>query len=256
MSATCCDVCRSDDGRICRISQELLVPRLPHPGCPKGLCKCRWDLTARDRAILRSTNGVLRGRTSPASRRDPNRRSDGTRQPAERTTQGPGSAQERRPRLAPAGRAAPARRQAPPVTPRRGQQRAAAGSCGRPPPRRAPQRWAAACPAPHRWARDLRRSHGDAPTIRPSTRPRHSCPGYAACAIGGSIRSPATRDPVTRPGRATGRSRWRAWLRPTPLIARNGSFRARADPHRLRFDRRIASVAGPVAVENRRTISP
>ena len=53
VSATCCDVCRADDGRICRISHELLVPRLPHLGCPKGLCKCRWDLTARDRTILR-----------------------------------------------------------------------------------------------------------------------------------------------------------------------------------------------------------
>ena len=53
VSAACCDVCRADDGRIGRITQELLAPRLPHPGCPKGLCRCRWDLTARDRTILR-----------------------------------------------------------------------------------------------------------------------------------------------------------------------------------------------------------
>ena len=53
VGAACCDVCRADDGRICRIAKELLAPRLPHPGCPKGLCRCRWDLTARDRTILR-----------------------------------------------------------------------------------------------------------------------------------------------------------------------------------------------------------
>jgi hypothetical protein len=53
VSAACCDVCRADDGQVCRISQELMAPRLPHPGCPKGLCRCRWDLTARDRTILR-----------------------------------------------------------------------------------------------------------------------------------------------------------------------------------------------------------
>jgi hypothetical protein len=53
VSAACCDACRADDGRIVRIAQELLAPRLPHPGCPKGLCRCRWDMTARDRTNLR-----------------------------------------------------------------------------------------------------------------------------------------------------------------------------------------------------------
>ncbi|MFI5259194.1 MAG: hypothetical protein ACHQ01_06250 [Candidatus Limnocylindrales bacterium] len=48
-SAACCDVCRADDGQICRISEELGATRLPHQGCPKGLCRCRWDLAARDR---------------------------------------------------------------------------------------------------------------------------------------------------------------------------------------------------------------
>jgi hypothetical protein len=53
VSAACCDACRADDGRIVRIAQELLAPRLPHAGCPKGLCRCRWDMTARDRTNLR-----------------------------------------------------------------------------------------------------------------------------------------------------------------------------------------------------------
>ena len=44
VGATCCDACRADDGRTLRITAELRVPRLPHEGCPRGLCRCRWDL--------------------------------------------------------------------------------------------------------------------------------------------------------------------------------------------------------------------
>ena len=53
VSADCCDVCRTDDGLISRIAVELRVQRLPHAGCPKGLCRCRWDLAAGDRIALR-----------------------------------------------------------------------------------------------------------------------------------------------------------------------------------------------------------
>jgi hypothetical protein len=42
VSAGCCRVCRADDGRIVRIASELRTPRLPHDGCPKGLCGCDW----------------------------------------------------------------------------------------------------------------------------------------------------------------------------------------------------------------------
>ncbi len=38
----CCRICRSDDGMLCKISAELRKPRLPHAGCPKGLCGCDW----------------------------------------------------------------------------------------------------------------------------------------------------------------------------------------------------------------------
>jgi hypothetical protein len=44
VAATCCDTCRADDGRVLRIAAELRAPRLPHDGCPKGLCRCRWAL--------------------------------------------------------------------------------------------------------------------------------------------------------------------------------------------------------------------
>ena len=53
VSAACCDVCQADNGRICRIAEELRAPRLPHQGCPKGLCRCRWDLAVRDQTTLR-----------------------------------------------------------------------------------------------------------------------------------------------------------------------------------------------------------
>jgi hypothetical protein len=53
VSATCCDICRADDRKIFRIANQLKVPRLPHLGCPKGLCRCGWDLAARDRSTMR-----------------------------------------------------------------------------------------------------------------------------------------------------------------------------------------------------------
>jgi len=52
VGADCCDTCRADDGRTFKIAAELRTPRLPHEGCPKGLCYCRWDLTIRDRSMV------------------------------------------------------------------------------------------------------------------------------------------------------------------------------------------------------------
>jgi hypothetical protein len=52
-SASCCDACRADDRLVSRISQELRVPRLPHAGCPKGLCRCHWDLAEGKRTTMR-----------------------------------------------------------------------------------------------------------------------------------------------------------------------------------------------------------
>ncbi len=42
VGATCCPACRADDGKTFRIADELRVPRLPHEGCPRGLCGCDW----------------------------------------------------------------------------------------------------------------------------------------------------------------------------------------------------------------------
>ncbi len=65
VSALCCPVCGADDRRIFRIATELRKPRLPHEGCPKGLCRCAWDLAARDRSTIRR---YLRSRPRPESR--------------------------------------------------------------------------------------------------------------------------------------------------------------------------------------------
>ena len=51
VSAKCCGACRADDGKIFRIAQELRTPRLPHAGCPKGLCRCDWYLAVNDQAL-------------------------------------------------------------------------------------------------------------------------------------------------------------------------------------------------------------
>jgi hypothetical protein len=41
-SAGCCAACRVGDGKSVKIATELRSPRLPHEGCPKGICGCEW----------------------------------------------------------------------------------------------------------------------------------------------------------------------------------------------------------------------
>jgi hypothetical protein len=52
VSGRCCEICRADDGRIFRIANELRTPRLPHEGCPQGLCRCDWYLPVDDGSIV------------------------------------------------------------------------------------------------------------------------------------------------------------------------------------------------------------
>ena len=42
VGADCCDACRADAGLVARATVELRATRLPHAGCPSGLCRCRW----------------------------------------------------------------------------------------------------------------------------------------------------------------------------------------------------------------------
>jgi hypothetical protein len=53
LSGRCCDTCQADDGHTFQIAAELRTPRLPHPGCPKGLCRCEWYLAVRDESLVR-----------------------------------------------------------------------------------------------------------------------------------------------------------------------------------------------------------
>ena len=62
VGASCCAACRADNGRIFLIADELRTPRLPHAGCPRGLCACDWWPALRNPVAARR-----RRRGSPAS---------------------------------------------------------------------------------------------------------------------------------------------------------------------------------------------
>jgi hypothetical protein len=49
VGAGCCRACREADGTIVKIAAELREPRLPHAGCPRGLCGCDWWIAVADR---------------------------------------------------------------------------------------------------------------------------------------------------------------------------------------------------------------
>jgi hypothetical protein len=53
VGASCCQACRIDNERIFRIADELRTPRLPHAGCPRGLCACDWWPAVPDPATKR-----------------------------------------------------------------------------------------------------------------------------------------------------------------------------------------------------------
>ena len=59
VGSTCCPACRADDGKTFRIADELRVPRLPHQGCPRGLCGCDWWM-ATETPKRRRRRGVKR----------------------------------------------------------------------------------------------------------------------------------------------------------------------------------------------------
>lgn len=42
VASGCCAICGRDNGRAFTIAAELRGQRLPHQGCPKGLCPCDW----------------------------------------------------------------------------------------------------------------------------------------------------------------------------------------------------------------------
>jgi hypothetical protein len=68
VSGGCCAVCSKDDGKAFRIKTELRTPRLPHPGCPKGLCACDWYPLPDSKTPGRGRRKVVR---APASSEAP-----------------------------------------------------------------------------------------------------------------------------------------------------------------------------------------
>jgi hypothetical protein len=73
VSTGCCAACRADEDTSFRIALEMRTARLPHAGCPNGLCGCDWwpavvqPLKRRRRAA--STEAP--SRRSPAVPRNP-----------------------------------------------------------------------------------------------------------------------------------------------------------------------------------------
>jgi len=73
VGASCCHVCRADDERVFKIADELRTPRLPHAGCPRGLCACDWwpvmrkPVTKRRRRATPSAPKTVAATPTPAT---------------------------------------------------------------------------------------------------------------------------------------------------------------------------------------------
>ena len=67
VGAACCHACRADDGRVFKIADELRTPRLPHVGCPKGLCACDWWPVVRKPVTKRRRRAAPPAAAKPVS---------------------------------------------------------------------------------------------------------------------------------------------------------------------------------------------
>jgi hypothetical protein len=71
----CCAICSRDSGRAFRIAAELRAERLPHAGCPKGLCGCDWwpvgDVKAKSRRVRRKAGPGTGSVATPAAEAGP-----------------------------------------------------------------------------------------------------------------------------------------------------------------------------------------
>jgi uncharacterized Zn finger protein (UPF0148 family) len=70
VGASCCSACRADSERIFRIADELRTPRLPHAGCPRGLCACDWWPAVQSAATKRRRSRALTSSPAPAAAGD------------------------------------------------------------------------------------------------------------------------------------------------------------------------------------------
>lgn len=103
VAAGCCAICKRDNGRAFSIAAELRAERLPHLGCPKGLCACDWwplpDMTPRGQRVRR--------RASPGRRPGVQAVTDPPAGPASAVEAEPASEWGSEPALAQKGRPAP-----------------------------------------------------------------------------------------------------------------------------------------------------
>lgn len=67
VSAGCCRPCRADSGAVFRASDELKARRLPHDGCPHGLCGCDWWPAVMDPRRRRRRRSATRPAASGAA---------------------------------------------------------------------------------------------------------------------------------------------------------------------------------------------
>lgn len=106
VAGRCCAICKRDDGRAFRIVDELRTQRLPHEGCPKGLCQCDWwpvpDVKSRGPRVRRRTSPHPAPAAPPAPEPEPEPESEPSPEP---TPQAPEPAAE----LIPAPEPEPAR---------------------------------------------------------------------------------------------------------------------------------------------------
>lgn len=51
--SACCKACRAADGELVSIAAELRKSRLPHAGCPRGLCDCDWFIAVPEAKPLK-----------------------------------------------------------------------------------------------------------------------------------------------------------------------------------------------------------
>lgn len=76
VGSACCSACRRDDGRVFRIADELKAARLPHEGCPRGLCACEWWLSLPDPARKRRRRASRTASGGPPRREPADKGSD------------------------------------------------------------------------------------------------------------------------------------------------------------------------------------
>jgi hypothetical protein len=76
-AGTCCRACRADEGGLFKIAVELRKPRLPHEGCPRGLCGCDWFVAVPEAKPARRRRKPKTAAEAAAAPSDPTEADEG-----------------------------------------------------------------------------------------------------------------------------------------------------------------------------------